>query len=173
MSAVLAETGAINDGAEVVELAEQRVFDRVAQIVRLAETRARERGIAYRGLLAPEEAWTLVQEHPSAKLIDVRSSEELTLIGRVPGALEIEWRQYPEWELNPDFLAEVKARVAPDDFLLLLCRSGVRSREAAELLAREGFRNAFNVLEGFEGDKNAASQRIVAGWKARGLPWSH
>lgn len=170
MSAVLTGTA---DGAEVVELAEQRVFDRVAQIVRLAETRARERGIAYRGLLTPEEAWTLVQEHPSAKLIDVRSSEELTLIGRVPGALEIEWRQYPEWDLNPDFLAEVKSRVAPDDFLLLLCRSGVRSREAAELLAREGFRNAFNVLEGFEGDKNAASQRIVAGWKARGLPWSH
>jgi len=170
MSAVLTGTA---DGAEVVELAEQRVFDRVAQIVRLAETRARERGIAYRGLLAPEEAWALVQEHPSAKLIDVRSSEELTLVGRVPGALEIEWRQYPEWELNPNFVTEVRARVAPDDLVLLLCRSGVRSREAAELLAREGFRNAFNVLEGFEGDKNAASQRIVAGWKARGLPWSH
>ena len=80
---------------------------------------------------------------------------------------------YPDWRRNPGFLAEVKARFAPDDFILLLCRSGVRSREAAEYLASEGYRNAFNVLEGFEGDKNVASQRIVAGWKARGLPWSH
>ena len=159
--------------AQIVNLAEVRVLDSTGEIIRRAEARARERGIAYRGLLTPEEAWTLLQEHPSSKLIDVRSSEELTLIGRVPGSLEIPWKLYPEWNLNPRFLSDVKTRVAPTDLVLLLCRSGVRSREAAEYLTREGFRNSFNVLEGFEGDKNAASQRIVAGWKARGLPWSH
>jgi len=162
--------------AQVISLDEVRTFDRageLSEIIIKSENRARERGIAYRGLLTPEEAWFLVQEHPSAKLVDVRSSEELSLIGRVPGAFEIQWKLYPDWRRNPDFLTDVKARFVPSDFILLLCRSGVRSREAAEYLASEGYRNTFNVLEGFEGDKNAASQRIVAGWKARGLPWSH
>lgn len=162
--------------AQVVDLAEHHEQDRaagVAAIVERAQQRARERGISYRGLLTPEEAWALVQDDPLAKLVDIRTSEELTLIGRVPGALEIQWKLYPDWRLNPDFLLEVKAQLAPTDRVLLLCRSGVRSREAAEFLTRHGYRNCFNVLEGFEGDKNAASQRIVAGWKARGLPWSH
>lgn len=168
--------------AQVINIAEARTFERTGKplafdhlenIIKTAETRSRERGTTYRGMLMPEEAWTLVQEHPSVKLIDIRSSEELTLIGSVPGAIEIQWKLYPEWRLNPSFLAEVKTSVSPNDFVLLLCRSGVRSREAAEFLTREGFHNSFNVLEGFEGDKNSSSQRIVAGWKARGLPWSH
>jgi rhodanese-related sulfurtransferase len=162
--------------AQVVNRAGVRAFepaDELSGIIIKAENRARERGLAYRGQLTPEEAWTLVQNYPLAKLVDVRSSEELSLIGRVPGALGIQWKLYPDWRRNPQFLTEVKQHLVPEDFILLLCRSGVRSREAAEFLAREGFLNAFNVLEGFEGDKNAASQRIVAGWKARGLPWTH
>lgn len=162
--------------AQIVHLAQSRASDRadsLAEIIERAEDRARERGVSFRGQLTPDEAWTLQQEHPAAKLIDVRSSEELSLIGRVPGALAVAWKLYPNWQLNPDFVAQIKASVAPTDIILLLCRSGVRSREAAELLAHEGFANCFNVLEGFEGDKNASSQRTVAGWKARGLPWSH
>lgn len=162
--------------AQVVDLAEVRALDKsvnVGEIVVRAENRARERGIAYRGLLTPDEAWSLLQEEVQARLVDVRTNEELNLIGRVPNALEIPWKLYPDWRLNPEFLAAVKAQFAPGDRILLLCRSGVRSREAAEFLAENGFRNCFNVLEGFEGDKNSASQRIMAGWKARGLPWSH
>ena len=147
--------------------------DRLAEIIVRAEKRARERGVSYRGQLTPDEAWALQQEHSTAKLIDVRSREELSLIGSVPGALAISWKFYPDWRRNPDFVDEVKASAAPTDLVLLLCRSGVRSREAAELLVKEGFGNCFNVLEGFEGDKNSANQRIIAGWKARGLPWSH
>ena len=145
----------------------------VTEIIARAEKRARERGLSYRGQLTPDEAWTLQQQHPRAKLIDVRSREELSLIGSVPGALAISWKFYPDWRRNPDFVDEVKASVAPTDLVLLLCRSGVRSREAAELLVSAGYANCFNVLEGFEGDKNSANQRVVAGWKARGLPWSH
>lgn len=162
--------------ARIVDIAEVREADRVEEIdeiIERAENRSRERGIAYRGLLMPEEAWNLMQNDPLAKLVDIRTSEELTLIGRVPGALEIQWKLYPDWRLNPNFLSEIKAQLAPTDRILLLCRSGIRSREAAEFLTREGFPNSFNVLEGFEGDKNSASQRVVAGWKARGLPWSH
>ena len=162
--------------AQILDYPQTRAINRADElnsIIQEAENRARERGISYRGLLTPEEAWTLVNEHSSAKIVDVRSSEELSLIGRVPGAIEIQWKLYPDWRLNPQFLADIQKQFAPSDLILLLCRSGVRSREAAEFLAREGFRNCFNVLEGFEGDKNAASQRVVSGWKARGLPWSH
>lgn len=158
--------------AQIDNLAEDRDAA-IGEIITRAENRARERGISYRGLLTPDEAWSMLQENRQARLVDVRTSEELNLIGRVPGSLEIQWKLYPDWRLNPDFLDEVKARLAPDELILLLCRSGVRSREAAEFLVENGFRNCFNVLEGFEGDKNSASQRIVAGWKARGLPWSH
>ncbi|MDR3221233.1 MAG: rhodanese-like domain-containing protein [Candidatus Accumulibacter sp.] len=158
--------------AKIVNFSEIRDNESVDDILHRAETRANERGVAYRGDLTPEEAWRLVQEYPGAKLVDVRTAEELTLIGRVPGTVDIPWRLFHDWESNPRFLRDIKKTFLPGDVILLLCRSGVRSREAAELLVSEGFDNCFNVLEGFEGDKNEAGQRVVAGWKVRGLPWS-
>jgi rhodanese-related sulfurtransferase len=137
-----------------------------------AEKRARERKAAYRGDLSPVEAWRVAGEYPGAKLVDVRTPEEWALVGRVPGAVEIAWLSFAGWKPNPRFLEEAKKALQPADAILLLCRSGVRSREAGALLSSEGFGNCFNILEGFEGDKNEAGQRIVNGWKARGLPWS-
>ena len=55
-------------------------------------------------------------------------------------------------------------REFPGKKLVLLCRSGVRSHHAAALAAQNGYGQAFNVLEGFEGDKNASGQRRVNGW---------
>ena len=35
-----------------------------------------------------------------------------------------------------------------------------------------GFANCYNVLEGFEGDKDADGHRgTIGGWKVAGLPW--
>ena len=158
--------------AKVVNISEARTNESLDEILYRAENRAREQGISYRGLLKPEEAWRVFQEYPGAKLVDIRTNEELALIGQVPGAIGIQWRLFQGWDLNPRFLRDIKKTFLPTDVILLLCRSGVRSREAAELLASEGFRNCFNVLEGFEGDKNEAGQRVIAGWKVRGLPWS-
>jgi rhodanese-related sulfurtransferase len=157
---------------ETVNLSAGRAEESLDDVLRRAENRAREDGVAYRGQITPEEAWRIFQEYPGARLLDLRSTEELTLIGRVPDAVEIEWRLFRDWSLNPHFLRDVEKTFLPDDVILLLCRSGVRSKEAGELLASRGFRHCFNVLEGFEGDKNAAGQRVVAGWKVRGLPWS-
>jgi rhodanese-related sulfurtransferase len=156
----------------VVRIADGQELESLDKIIHGAENRARERGISYRGLFTPDEAWRVFQEYPGANLVDVRTVEELTLIGSVPGAIGIQWRLYEDWALNPRFLRDIKNRFLPTDVILLLCRSGVRSREAAELLAAEGYRNCFNVLEGFEGDKNEAGQRVIAGWKVRGLPWA-
>jgi rhodanese-related sulfurtransferase len=53
-----------------------------------------------------------------------------------------------------------------------LCRSGVRSVAAAELVTAAGFARAYNVAEGFEGPVDGAGHRGgAAGWKAAGLPW--
>ncbi|MBK6973701.1 MAG: hypothetical protein IPH26_12425 [Sterolibacteriaceae bacterium] len=79
---------------------------------------------------------------------------------------------FPAWIDNDSFLPTVRERLSPDDLILLICRSGKRSHKAPEWLTREGFPNCFNVLEGIEGDRNEQSQRIVNGWKVRGLPWS-
>ena len=55
---------------------------------------------------------------------------------------------------------------------MFLCRSGVRSHAAAEAATREGW-TAYNILEGFEGDKDAAQHRnSVGGWRKAGLPWT-
>jgi rhodanese-related sulfurtransferase len=141
-------------------------------ILTYAEGAGRQLGVAYRGVVTPQQAWQLWQRHPSARLVDVRTAAEWELVGRIPGAIEIPYKLYPQWSVNPDFVAAIKAAIPADAIVLLICRSGHRSHEAAALLAQAGYSSAFNVLEGFEGDKNAEGRRgIVAGWKARGLPW--
>ena len=145
---------------------------KAAEALERAAQRAAEERLSYRGALTPAETWTLLQDDPRAKLVDIRSREELALVGRIPGAIEIEIKRFPAWIDNDRFLPTVRERLSPDDLILLICRSGKRSHKAAEWLTREGFPNCFNVLEGIEGDRNEQSQRIVNGWKMRGLPWS-
>ena len=73
---------------------------------------------------------------------------------------------------NPDFVLQLEAQAAKDDVLLFLCRSGVRSRHAATLATQHGFANCYDILEGFEGDKDGAGHRkTVGGWCHAGLPW--
>jgi rhodanese-related sulfurtransferase len=144
--------------------------DTLKEILELAAARGREKQLPYRGAVTPAEAWALLQAG-AAKLLDVRSSAEWNLVGRVDGAVEIELKHFPTWQPNPAFLDEVKRRLDPQDVVLLLCRSAVRSHEAAKLLADNGYANCHNILEGFEGDKDTHSRRTVNGWKVRGLPW--
>lgn len=149
----------------------ETLADPIEAILSRAEERARQGGLAYRGALTPEEAWTLLQARPEARLVDVRSKGEWEFVGRVPGAIEVELKRYPGWEPNPQFCAELCSQVGQDALVLFLCRSAARSHEAAQRMAREGYANCFNVLEGFEGDRSGARQRTVNGWKVRGLPW--
>jgi rhodanese-related sulfurtransferase len=99
----------------------------------------------------------------------------LTLLGKE--ALLAEWQSYPEMKTDPDFarnLANVlSARGAgKDDPVLFLCRSGGRSKSAAAALTQLGFTRAYNVLGGFEGDKDNNGHRgNLSGWKMTGLPW--
>jgi rhodanese-related sulfurtransferase len=140
-------------------------------ILARAQARGEAERLPYAGALTPEEAWLLLKLRSDARLLDVRSQAERELVGRVPGALEVEFMSYPAWQENPDFLAEVRRQVAPEALLLLICRSGQRSHQAALQLRAAGHRWVFNVLEGFEGDKDAQGRRTLNGWRLKGLPW--
>jgi rhodanese-related sulfurtransferase len=86
----------------------------------------------------------------------------------------IEWKRYPGMALNPDFLGQLRAAADPEDIVLFLCRAGIRSGEAAAMAAEDGYRLAFNIIEGFEGDKDDSERRgRVNGWRKAGLPWKN
>lgn len=141
-------------------------------ILRLAETRGKELGLPYAGALTPREAFSVWQQAPGARLVDVRTRAERDWVGRIPGAIEIEWQGYPDGEINPHFLQQLRHQADAGDLILFICRSGVRSNRAALLATEAGFGNCYNVLEGFEGEVDARGQRgKVSGWRVAGLPW--
>jgi rhodanese-related sulfurtransferase len=140
------------------------------EIKRAAQERAKKMGLGYAGALLPAEADKLMQA--GAKLVDVRTKPELLYVGKVPGSLAVEWQTYPGSRENPEFLAELAAAVPKDTPVMFMCRSGARSHAAADVATRAGWREAYNVLEGFEGDKDAEQHRnSVGGWRKAGLPW--
>lgn len=139
-------------------------------IRKAAAERAKKLGLTYAGALTPAEAHQLMQA--GAKLVDVRTKAELQYVGRVPGAVAVEWQTYPASQPNPDFLAELAAVTKKDEPVMFLCRSGARSHAAAEAAQRAGWRETYNILEGFEGDKDSQQHRnTVGGWRKAGLPW--
>lgn len=149
----------------------------VDQLFATAAQRATEAALAYRGAVTPSEAFELLQMVPNARLIDVRTRAELDWVGRplVESGqyAHIEWVQYPGSVRNTAFIESLREVAQPDTPVLLLCRSAVRSKAAAELATQSGFTNVFDILEGFEGDKDTTGHRkSVGGWCFRGLPWS-
>jgi rhodanese-related sulfurtransferase len=145
---------------------------KLTDILSLARTRSEALGRPYKGELTPQEAAELLQLAPSAKIVDVRTRAEWDWVGRVPNAVEIEWNQYPGGVRNPNFLAELKRQVDPEALVMFLCRSGARSVAAATAATEAGYGDCYNILEGFEGDKDASGHRnTVGGWRKAGLPW--
>jgi rhodanese-related sulfurtransferase len=137
----------------------------------------------YAGDLANEAAWALLKENPNAQLVDVRTVPEWSFVGGPDLSSvgrqvhRIEWQTYPSMAVNPDFVGRVSealshAGAGPDTPLLFLCRSGARSRAAAIAMTDAGFKLAYNVAGGFEGDMDEKRHRGSRnGWKAAGLPW--
>lgn len=129
------------------------------------------------------EAWSRLKGDPRAVLVDVRTAAEWAFVG-VPDLsligkrlLTQEWQTFPDSRIDPAFATRLSdalaaAGASKDDEIFFICRSGGRSRMAAEVLSAEGFRRCRNVAEGFEGPLDSSRHRSqVAGWKAAGLPW--
>jgi len=144
----------------------------VHPVVARARRQALDEGLPFAGRVAPPEAWELAQSGV-AVLVDVRSAEERTFVGQVPGSVHVAWATGTSLTRNPRFVRELEAKVGKGAVVLLLCRSGKRSALAAEAATKAGFPNVFNVTEGFEGELNARQQRgTTDGWRHRGLPWT-
>lgn len=145
---------------------------KITAILEQAQQRAKQGSLPYSGAIMPKEAYEILQLAPGAKLVDVRSKAELDFVGRIPGAIEIEWATYPGMKPNPNFMAALEQQLDKEALVMFICRTGARSHNAAVAAAAVGYSEACNVLEGFEGDKNAKSQRnSVNGWRAANLPW--
>jgi rhodanese-related sulfurtransferase len=130
-------------------------------------------GLPYAGALTPAEAHEVWRNAPGARLVDVRTRAEWDYVGRIPGAVEIELLTYPGNRPNPAFATELQGQVEKDPPVLFICRSGGRSHNAAMIATQAGYAAAYNVLEGFEGDRDAQGHRNTAGgWRAAGLPWT-
>lgn len=151
---------------------QSQTMGKLSDILNLAQTRARDKKLPYEGALTPREAWEVLQLAPGARIVDVRTRAEWDWVGRIPGAVEIEWLSYPGNQPNPHFAAQLKHQVDPESLVMFICRSGARSHAAAMAAMEAGFRDTYNVLEGFEGDRDASGQRNrVGGWRHAGLPW--
>ena len=129
----------------------------------------------YKGDLTPVETMERLRAVDNAVLLDVRTMPEWNYVGvpAVERLLTVEWQSFPSGAVNPHFVAQVEQAGVPKDAeIYAICRSGVRSIAAAEALTAAGFTHAYNVLEGFEGDKDASGHRgNVGGWKFHQLPW--
>ena len=124
----------------------------------------------YAGDISPATAWQWVQSG-DAVLVDIRCDAEREWVGFVPGAVALAWKQWPGMSMNSGFDEGLLAAVPPGKKALLLCRSGVRSIAAARRATELGLQ-AYNILEGFEGDPDAEGHRgLKGGWRWRGLPW--
>jgi rhodanese-related sulfurtransferase len=132
----------------------------------------------------PHEAWKELQQ-PNSVLVDVRTKAEWSYVG-IPDLdelnkelIKVEWLAFPDMSVNPEFTGELFSSFG-DRFpekIFFLCRSGVRSHDAAEYVTdvlREIGRETLcvNVAEGFEGDLNDDKHRgLRNGWKNRKLAW--
>jgi sulfur dioxygenase len=126
--------------------------------------------VGYAGDVTPQLAchWWQAGE---AVLVDIRSDAERDWVGSIPGAVALAWKQWPGMTLNPQFDDAILAAVPVGTKAVLLCRSGVRSIAAAKRATELGLQ-AYNILEGFEGDPDAQAHRgRSGGWRFHGLPW--
>ncbi|MAI83916.1 MAG: sulfurtransferase [Rickettsiales bacterium] len=133
----------------------------------------------YAGDLSPAECWDILKKDKNSQLIDCRTKAECQFTG-VPNLEElekitkfIEWQIYPSMVYNENFLSEFEQLgFSKSDKIILICRSGGRSKSAAEFLSSKGYESCFNCLNGFEGAHNLSGQRGQKdGWKFDGLPW--
>ena len=122
------------------------------------------------------------------KILDVRTPEEYIFVGHAPMAHNIPMHLFnykmavrnkgPLMKANPNFIAEVGRKFKTSDTILVICRSGNRSAAAVNAIASAGFKIAYSVTDGFEGDrvKDPSSsnygKRLKNGWKNSGIPWT-
>lgn len=131
--------------------------------------------------ISAKQAYEMLESNPKGLLVDIRSSMEFLFVGHPVGAVHIPWIDEPDWDINPHFVAEVRklllgGAVCDEDEgcvpVILICRSGKRSKQAGQRLLDEGLSNIYHIDEGFEGELDDHHHRSsLGGWRFCGLPW--
>lgn len=121
----------------------------------------------------PLQAYKFLRSEADAVLVDVRSELEYFFVGHAEGALHIPWHVESGTEVNLNFIESllkfVGSRERP---VVLICRNGDRSKEAALHAEKHQFTRIYNVLYGFEGNMDHINRRNqLNGWRYDGLPW--
>jgi rhodanese-related sulfurtransferase len=154
------------------------------------------------------EAYDMLNTVPNTYLIDVRTRAEYQFIGHPPMAHLFPYffltdqlvKKGEGWEYqlannSKSFVEEIGKRFQKSNNLLIICRDGTRSILAAKELIKVGFKNVYNVKDGFEGppfpfyeDQNRhkfyrqlakrnkippLNHRGFYGWQWWGLPWTY
>ncbi|AAY61216.1 rhodanese-like domain protein [Rickettsia felis str. Pedreira] len=112
------------------------------------------------------KAYDILISNDNAFLVDVRTKEEWQQVG-IPHLDNKNKLVFLSWQLNKDFednfLSIIKDKI--DAAIFFLCRSGYRSFIAANFIANMGYKNCYNISDGFEGNNQDK------GWKQNNLPW--
>ena len=139
--------------------------------------------------VAAKEAYEMwLADKNKIKILDVRTPEEYIFVGHAPMAHNIPFQLFnykmavrnkgPLMRANPNFIAEVGRKFTTSDTILVICRSGNRSAAAVNAMASAGFKTAYSVTDGFEGDrvKDPSSpfygKRFKNGWRNSDIPWT-
>jgi rhodanese-related sulfurtransferase len=135
-----------------------------------------------------EEAAAMTSD-PDVIFVDVRTRAEVAFVGH-PSAIDVHiplmvmppdpvydaasgsYRMVP----NPDFEMAFwdyadAAGIDEDTPIVLICRSGLRSARAADMLHDLGFETVYTIVGGFDGGEGSTG--LARGWKAAGLAWTH
>jgi rhodanese-related sulfurtransferase len=120
--------------------------------------------------VTPKEAAALVAD--GYAYLDVRSIPEYQQ-GHPKDAYNIPFMHHEAGRmvLNGDFMAVMERLFQKDAKIVVGCKSGGRSLQAASLLERIGYRNVVDMKGGFDGEMNPhTGQMGEAGWSRVGLP---
>jgi rhodanese-related sulfurtransferase len=131
-----------------------------------------------------KDTWDRLKTETKAVLVDVRTRAEWAFVG-LPDLSSLskrpvlaEWQTFPDNREDPEFVGRLaasltEAGVEKDATVFFICRSGSRSKRAAEAMTTAGFSHCLNVADGFEGPLDGDRHRgRTGGWKAAGLPWA-
>ena len=97
-----------------------------------------------------KEAYRLIKADSNIAILDVRTAKEFA-DGHVAGAVNIDVNQ-------ADFAQKIDELDRSKTYIVY-CRSGRRSSKAVGIMAAKGFKNLYNVSDGF------------VGWSKNGLPF--
>ena len=123
--------------------------------------------------ISPTQAYEILENDSKAILVDTRTQIEFSFVGHPIDAVHVPLKRPPNWDNFPDFVEQVgKQLSSKTTTIVLMCRSGARSMDAAKVLEAAGYQSLYNMDQGFEGDKDNNNHRgNLGGWRFHNLPW--